>query len=181
VCGWSCSTATAHPPNGGRPARHSTQPQWGPIRCAFLSFHVSPILFLDERRGTITRHYAPLISHIASYFRICQKAVCGTFGDGSKRTKLDQNGSTHSRHVAATRRANCCAGVQTAPSRFAAALDVHRSLCRQSFAPLRGRLSRLLTFVQCSRRLFVRPCASGCRHHWRTAADRNKAGPASSA
>ena len=45
MCSWSCSTAAAHPPNGGRPARHSTQPQWGPIRCAFLSFHVSPICF----------------------------------------------------------------------------------------------------------------------------------------
>ncbi len=112
MCGWSCSTATAHPPNGGRPARHSTRSQWGPIRCAFVLPHVSPYVFSDERRGTITRHYAPLISHIASYFRICQKAVCGTFEDGSKRTKLGQNGSTHSRHIAAIGRGNCLAGVQ---------------------------------------------------------------------
>ncbi len=118
MCGWSCSTATAHPPNGGRPARHSTRSQWGPIRCAFVLSHVSPYVFLDERRGAITRHYAPLISHTASYFRICQKAVCGTFGDGSKRTKLGQNRSTHSRHAAAICRGNCLAGAQTAPFRF---------------------------------------------------------------
>jgi hypothetical protein len=96
--------ATAHGPKGTNPLR--------------VCFIVVCLLmcFLDERRGTIARHYAPLISHIASYFRICQKAVWGTFEDSFKRAKLGQSGSTNSRHVASIGRGNCLAGVQPPPS-----------------------------------------------------------------
>jgi hypothetical protein len=134
VCSWSCSTAAAHPPNGGRPARHSTRSQGDQSAARLFHRCVSPICFWTRGGGDCSSLRLSTFTHSVLFPHLSKGSLWNFWRwfeaheTGSKWVNALASRCRHWSWKLLGRRAN-------RPSPMRSRIDAHRHRCRRPFAP----------------------------------------------